>query len=406
MGNLRVLVLSHMYPRMEDPAAGIFIHHQVRYLVRLGCEAVVVAPLPYVPKFMARNERRKGYRNTPKETEIDGIRVIYPRYIRPPGKLFHPFSCYTMFWGISKVVHKLVTDFQPHIIHAYTATPDGYAGLLLKKKYGLPFVVSLRGSDINVYPHRDSLTFRLTRRVIAEADKVTAVSNALKVAAEGIVRSQKEIAVVYTGCDLTRFSFNAEARSLLRRELGIAPESFVLIFIGHLLRTKGIFELVDAFRILCRKYHNTHLVFVGEGQDVQTLVAKVSEVGIEGQVHFVGRRPHDEISDWLSAADVLVLPSWHEGLPNVVVEAMACERPVVATKVGGIPEAVADGKSGILVERGDVKALANAIALLAEDPTRRAVMGAAGRQIVEERFTWERNAEKTIQVYREVLGEG
>ncbi|HDG97266.1 MAG TPA: glycosyltransferase family 4 protein, partial [Desulfobacterales bacterium] len=249
-------------------------------------------------------------------------------------------------------------------------------------------------------------TFRLTRRVIAEADKVTAVSNALKVAAEGIVRSQKEIAVVYTGCDLTRFSFNAEARSLLRRELGIAPESFVLIFIGHLLRTKGIFELVDAFRILCRKYHNTHLVFVGEGQDVQTLVAKVSEVGIEGQVHFVGRRPHDEISDWLSAADVLVLPSWHEGLPNVVVEAMACERPVVATKVGGIPEAVADGKSGILVERGDVKALANAIALLAEDPTRRAVMGAAGRQIVEERFTWERNAEKTIQVYREVLGEG
>jgi len=405
MGNLRVLVLSHMYPRVGDPTAGIFIHHQVRHLVRVGCEAVVVAPLPYVPKFMARNERRKGYRNAPKEYEIDGVRVIHSRYVRPPGKLFHPFSCYTMFWGILNVVHKLVAEVQPHIIHAHTATPDGYAGLLLKKKYGLPLVVSLRGGDINVYPYRDSLTFRLTRRVIAEADKVTAVSNALRAAAEGIVRSQKEIAVVYTGCDLTRFSFSAEARSLLREKLGIAPESFALIFIGHLLRTKGIFELVEAFRILCRKYRDVHLIFVGGGQDGQALAAKVVEVGIGGQVYFVGVRPHDQISDWLSAADVLVLPSWHEGLPNVVVEAMACERPVVATRVGGIPEAVADGKSGILVERGDVKALANAIAFLAEDPTRRAVMGAAGRQIIKERFTWEKNAEKTIQVYREVLGE-
>ncbi len=405
MKKIRVLVLSHMYPRVGDPTAGIFIHQQVRHLARAGCEVIVVTPLPYVPKFMARNEKRKGYRETPQRAEIDGVRVIYPRYIRPPGKLFHASACYTMFWSFRRAVSKLIIEFQPHILHAHTATPDGYVGLLLKQRYGLPLVVSLRGSDVNVYPYRDSLTFRLTRRVIADADKITTVSDALRTAAERIARPQREIAVVYTGCNLAQFSFSQAARSSFRERLGIAPESFVLIFIGHLLRTKGLFELIDAFSLLCREYPDSHMILVGAGEHDRILAARVAKADVGGRAHFVGARPHDEIPGWLSAADVLVLPSWHEGLPNVVVEAMACERPVVATRVGGIPEAVEDGKSGILVEKGDVEALANAITLLARDPTRRAAMGSAGRQIVEQRFTWEKNTQKTIEVYREVLGE-
>lgn len=406
MEKIRVLVLSHMYPRVGDPTAGIFIHQQVNHLRRAACEVVVAAPLPYVPKFVARNEKRAGYRETPRKAEIDGIPVVYPRYIRPPGKLCHAPSCYTMFWGLRRALGKLLREFQPHILHAHTATPDGYAGLLLKQRYGLPLVVSLRGSDVNIYPYRDCMTFRLTRRVIAKADKVTAVSGALKSEAERITPSQKEIVVVYTGCDVAQFSFSKAARLLFRERLGIPPESLVLIFVGHLLRAKGLFELIDAFRLLYREHPDLHLILVGAGEDGKALATEAAEANVGDRVHFVGARPHDEIPGWLSAADVFVLPSWHEGLPNAVVEAMACERPVVATRVGGIPEAVEDGESGVLVERGDVEALADAITLLAKDSTRRASMGAAGRRIVERRFTWEKNAEKTVQVYREVLGEG
>jgi teichuronic acid biosynthesis glycosyltransferase TuaC len=403
MGKIRVLVLSHMYPRVDNPTAGIFIHQQVRYLERAGCSVVVVAPIPYVPAFLPRKEQFEGYRKTPQQAEIDGVRVLYPRYLRPPGAPFHAPSSYTMYWGIRRAVGRFIPEFRPQILHAHTATPDGYVGLLLKQRYGLPLVVSLRGSDVNIYPHRDRWTFRLASRVIERADKVTAVSYALRSAAERIARPQQDIAVVYTGCDLDAFAFNEAARASVRAMLGIASESLVLIFIGYLRRTKGLLELVDAFRLLYQGYPDLHLLIVGAGDDCEPVVARMAEVGVGDRVHFAGARPHHEIPAWLSAADVLILPSWHEGLPNVVVEAMACERPVVATRVGGIPEVVVDGESGILVERNDAVALANAIASLANDPARRVAMGAMGRRIVERGFTWEKNAEQTIQIYREVL---
>jgi len=300
-------------------------------------------------------------------------------------------------------ITQLIDEFRPHLIHAHTATPDGYAGLLLAGKFGLPLVVSLRGSDVNVYPYRDQWTFRLTSRVITKANRVTAVSGALKTAAEKIACPREEIAVVYTGCDLERFSFSEAARAAFRERLNISLESPVLTFIGGLLRTKGLFELVDAFLFVRQEHPDLHLIIIGTGEDASTLVEKAVEADVRDKVHFVGARPHDEIPGWLSAADVLVLPSWHEGLPNVVVEAMACERPVVATRVGGIPEAVEDGESGILVDKGNVEALVKAIALLLKDEGRRQSMGVIGRQIVENKFTWERNAIRMTKVYEEVL---
>jgi len=243
----------------------------------------------------------------------------------------------------------------------------------------------------------------LTSRVITKANRVTAVSGALKTAAEKIACPREEIAVVYTGCDLERFSFSEAARAAFRERLNISLESPVLTFIGGLLRTKGLFELVDAFLFVRQEHPDLHLIIIGTGEDASTLVEKAVEADVRDKVHFVGARPHDEIPGWLSAADVLVLPSWHEGLPNVVVEAMACERPVVATRVGGIPEAVEDGESGILVDKGNVEALVKAIALLLKDEGRRQSMGVIGRQIVENKFTWERNAIRMTKVYEEVL---
>jgi len=403
MKKIRVLVLSHMYPRAGDPTAGIFIHHQVRHLKREGCEVMVISPLPYVPKFLSQNKRYGRYRQTPLESNLDGVHVIHPRYMRPPGRVFHAPSCYTMFLGIKKSLDKLIHEFHPQLIHAHTATPDGYTGVLLKRRFGLPLVVSLRGSDVNVYPCRDRLTFHLTRKVISEADRVTAVSGALRLAAEKIICPQKEIAVVYAGCDLERFSFSEAARAAFRERLNIPLESPVLIFIGGLLRTKGVFELVDAFLLVRQEHPELHLIIIGSGEEAKALWEKVVEAKVEKRVHLMGARPHNEIPKWLSAADVLVLPSWREGLPNVVVEAMACERAVVATRVGGIPEAVEDGESGILVDKGNVEALVKAIALLLKDEGRRQSMGVIGRQIVENKFTWERNAIRMTKVYEEVL---
>jgi len=405
MKRFKVLVLSHMYPSRAAPTSGVFIHNHVRHLIALGCEVMVVSPIPYTPSVLATNQRRKVYRETPRQDVIDGVLVIYPRYLRPPGSLFHAPSALTMYAGVLACIGRIVKEFDPQLIHAHTATPDGYVGLLLSKKLGIPLVVSLRGSDVNVYPFRDRWTLGLTKKVLAKAHKVTAVSKALKETAEAIASPRAPIEVIYNGADVKQFTFDPEPRNSIRQKLGISADSVVLIFVGNVLREKGVEDLMQSFCTLARDFQELHLVVVGDGPALDGLVSKAEEVRVGNRVHFVGRRPHHEIPGWLSASDILVLPSWREGLPNVVLEAMACSRPVVATRVGGIPEAVQPGESGILVERGDVRALTEAIAQLICDPVKREAMGQAGRRIVEDRFTWEKNAKRTIALYHEVLNE-
>ena len=402
MKKLKVLVLSHMYPRSTDPIAGIFVHQQVKALLKAGCQVKVISPVPYAPRILWANSRRRAYGQTPRSTLIDDIPVEFPRYIRAPGSWFHSISCYTMYKSVERI-SSVIKAFAPDILHAHTATPDGYAGLILKKKYRLPLVCSLLGSDINVYPDYRPFGRRVTYRLISEADQLVSVSQALKVAAEAIAQPKHDIQVIYMGVDLEKFVSNDEDRVHIRAALGILPEELVLLFVGGLHEAKGILELIEAFVQLCTQFRNLHLVFVGDGPARGELKRRISEVRLESRVHLVGQKPHEEIPHWLSASDIFVLPSHWEGLPNVVVEAMACKRPVVATCVGGIPEAVEDGEGGILIDKSNVEALVKAIALLLDDEAKRESMGAAGRRIVEKKFTWEKNAEKTNRVYKEVL---
>lgn len=390
-----------MYPNISDPTAGIFIHQQVYHLARVGYKVMVISPVPYVPKILAK--KYEHYAKIPKESMIADIPIIHPRYLRPPSKFFHAPSNYSMYHSVKKTISKLVRRFAPHLLHAHTATPDGYTGLLLKRKFGLPLVVSLRGSDVNVYPYRDRWTFYLTQRVISEADGLIAVSQALKSGAEKIARPMREIKVVYTGCDTKKFLFDKGARMELRQKLKIPPTDPVLIFVGHIIKPKGIYDLLEAFSRAHRRYPNLHLIIVGAGEESKKL-KKVAEIkGLKEWVYFMGPQPHDEIPKWLSAADIFVLPSWREGLPNAVVEAMACERPVIATRVGGIPEAVEDNESGILIEKQNIESLKEAIIALVEDKSKREKMGHRGREIVTEKFTWDANIRNLIKVYDEVI---
>ena len=125
--------------------------------------------------------------------------------------------------------------------------------------------------------------------------------------------------------------------------------------------------------------------------------------GMQDKIHLLGAQPHNKIPDFLSASDILVLPSYNEGLPNVVLEAMACSRPVVATKVGGIPEVVKDGETGFLVNKEDVNSLIKAIDKLLSNEKLCIEMGLSGRKIIEEKFTWEKNAKKHIEIYEKLI---
>ena len=240
---LHILILSAIYPRRSDPSSGIFVHNQAKYLSNKGCEVAVISPVavPVIPvRGLATWQHLVGVRH---EDTIEGIRVVYPRYLHLPRRIFRQLFFVIYYHSIKNIVQQVIKEFQPDILHTHMATPEGYIGILLSKEFALPLVVSLRGSDINTYPYSSNLMLFLTRRVISEADRVITVSHNLKSAAEKIGSPRRQITVIHNGCDTDKFIYNEQARSFLRKKMGISQGSVVFIFIGHILKKKGVFDL-------------------------------------------------------------------------------------------------------------------------------------------------------------------
>lgn len=394
-----MLVLAYMYPNKADCNSGAFIHEQMKSLKKLDCLINVISPIPFSPKILWFNSSWKSYGLVPEKDTIDEIPVQYPRYIRLPGKWFYGLSCYFMYWGIRKKISLIAREFKPDLIHAHMVTPAGYIGLMLGEKLKLPLVCSLRGSDIHTYPNFGRLVRQLTEKVILGADQLVSVSNALKIDANRIARTKKEIKRVYNGCDSHAIFYSEKARRDIRTKMGIAGNDKVLIYVGRMLKSKGVYELLAAFLNLNANYPFMRLILVGDGPE---RVAINNIIYSNNKIHLVGRIPHNEISQWLSASDIFVLPSYDEGLPNVILEAMACALPVVASRVGGIPEAVEDGQSGILVNKRDKNSLVKSIRYLLNNEELAMEMGRKGRRIIEQKFSWQRSAKEMINVYKEL----
>ncbi len=382
---------------------GTFVHDQAKHLMAAGCEVKVLVPTAYCPKIMMNVNRWSKYAHVPECDTIDGVPVYYPRYLRLPGKWFHALACYTQYLGLKNIAHAIIKEFKPDIIHAHAATEAGFVGLILKQKYGLPLICSITGSDINSYPRYGKFSMQLTKKVLTGSDRIVSVSAALKNAAKAIARPKQEISVVYDGCEHNVFVADKENRRHVRNDLGISETDKVLIFVGDLLRGKGILDLIDAFRRAQSGKSNMHLIVIGGN-----LNRNDSEVisvlnGINGSIHMPGKLPHHEIPRYLNAADIFVFPSYSEGLPNAVLEAMACSLPVIATRVGGIPEAVEDEKSGILIEKKDVSSLVRSIEYLVSNEAIAKQMGIHGRRTIESKFSWKNNAKKLSEIYEGVI---
>lgn len=392
-----------MYPNRMYPNNGMFIHNQAKYLAKAGCEVMIISPVPYAPRLLRFKSRWKKYGMVAGFDEIDGVPVHYPRYIHLPAQWYHGLSCFAMYIGINRLLNSMIKFYQPHLVHAHTATYDGYVGLMIKKKFNLPLVCSLRGSDINIYPHYEKLTMHLTRRVISGADRLISVSSALKNAAMGLENPAKEIQVVYNGCDFNDPHGSGEFRKMTRSKLGISSKDTVLIFAGSIDKDKGIFELINAFKKLKQKRADLHLILLGDGPETGDVKKILLSNDLGRRIHLTGSRPHKEMFLWLKAADLFVLPTYYEGLPNAILEAMACGLPVISTRVGGIPEAVIDGESGILINSKDEDALRSAIEFLLNSNGLAMEMGRNGRAIIERKFSWQRNAEETVRIYEDII---
>lgn len=398
----RVLVLSHMYPSPADPANGSFVHRHVRALVAAGVAVEVVAPVPYVPGVLRWYPRWRSYQ-TIRTLQLDGISVTYPRYLRPPGRWFHGPAAVSMYLGIRSTVSAIRRRFPFDLIHSHMLVPDGAAAVWLGHDHGVPVVCTARGDDVNIAPKWNVAARRATAVAITGCDQVVAVSQGLAAAMVSLGQSHRPVRVVYTGTDFVPLAADPETS---RVQLSLPTERVLLLTVGALYRNKGIFELAAAAARLLGEGIPLHVIYVGSGVHEVGLRQELDRLGIAAHVTLAGQVPHSQVGRYMAAADVVVLPSYNEGLPNVLVEAQCMGRPVVATTVGGIPEVVLDGKSGYLFQARDIDGLVRALRPLILDVGLRQRMGAAGKAFAPTRFNWDQHVCNYLAIYHELLGKG
>jgi len=351
---MRILAVTTLYPNPFQPHKAPFNREQLRLLAERHAVAVI-SPIAWTDAMAAR---RRGYPTlaTDRNLNRDGLSVEHPRYYFPPRILRAWYGhCYRA--SIRRAFRRAVERSRPDIVHAPFAFPDGWAAVRMAHAAGLPAVIQAHGTDVrrlDEFPGRR----RRTVQALCEADGVIAVSQELADVIVRIGADPERIRVVYDGVDpdLFRPGSKEDARTTLGRD----PHTRQLLYVGRLDPVKALDVLLDACRVLRDGEQEFEVNLVGEGPMRELLTAKARRLGLGDRIHFWGPLPLNQLPDWYRAADVFVLPSRSEGVPNVLLEALACRTPFVATRVGGVPE-VAPPTLGQLVPPGDPIALAAAL---------------------------------------------
>lgn len=347
---MKTLLFTNLYPSAAEPTRGVFNQNRFGALAR-HCEARAVVPVPW----WTRARRPASLLGVPMEN-MTGIPATFPTYWSVPGvPRLHGRG---MALSLAGYIRRLRRDFPFDVLLAAWAYPDGAAAAQFARQADCPLVIMVLGSDINELAERPDLRPQLLAG-LQRAQRIVAVSDALRDRLCGLGVPANRVLVQRNGVDGERFRL--QDRQAARARLGLDTATRYLGYIGNFSPEKGCMTLLEAAaRLRGIADRSVVLALVGSGAQEETLRARVGTLGIAEQVRFFGRRPHTEIPDWISALDVLCLPSFREGCPNVVLEALASGRPVVASRVGGVPELLND-RNGCMAPAGDSEALADAL---------------------------------------------
>lgn len=350
---MRALIVTKIFPSSVEPLSSPFNRKQFAALGRL-CDVEVLATIPWFPGAGAFQRWSPAGRllDVPDEEQIDGLLVRHPRVAYVP-KVGHALA--GPLYAASLAGCALSYRGRVDVVLGAWAYPDGFAAVTLAEMLGVPAVVKLHGSDMNVVASWPGPR-RLLSWALPRAERVVAVSQPLARAAQELGVARERIDIVPNGVD--RESFKPRDRSEARRQLGLDVARPIVLYVGHVTQAKGAFDLVRACAGGGERLRSAELVVVGDGAEQEACRALATELGVRAK--FVGAQAHELVPTWLAACDLLALPSWNEGMPNVVLEALASGRRVVATRVGGIPDVVTD-ELGELVPPRDVSALALAL---------------------------------------------
>jgi teichuronic acid biosynthesis glycosyltransferase TuaC len=388
---MRTLVLSTLYPNAAQPRHGIFIENRIRNQVASGrVYARVMAPVPWFPIASKAFGDYAKFAAVPREDERQGIRINYPRYPVVP-KFGMTIAPALLAAALIRPIQRTIDEgFDFDVLDTYYFYPDGIAGILLGRYFGKPVVISALGTDINLIP-KYALPRRMIQWAARSAAGITTVCQALKDRLIALGAPESAIRVVLHGVDLELFR-PAGDREALRARLGVNGP--ILLSVGNLIELKGHHLVIKALRLL----PEMKLFIAGTGPDEDSLKRLSSTCGVDSRVHFLGHVNHYDLPSYYGAADALVLASSREGIANVLLEAMACGTPVVATRVGGTPEIITSPQAGILIPDRTPESIAASIRSLFDhypdrSSTRRSV----------EKYSWKQTTEDHLALLEKIL---
>lgn len=295
-----------------------------------------------------------------------------------------------------KFAKKLIKENQYDLTHSFFSVPCGYVSYKLWKKYKIPYIISLRGSDVPGYSERFSLLYKFITPIIKKIWKnayfVIANSQGLR---ELALKSTpgKEIGVIRNGINVEDFLPDYEKRDL---------SHFTIVCISRITPRKGIRFLIQAFRLLSVRYSNARMLIVGDGNEKTSLEQLTMSLGLEDRIIFTGAVPHENVLRYYQKADAFVLPSLNEGMSNTMLEALACGLPLVATDTGGTKEILIENRNGFIVKMRNPDDLAEKLEKLIADPSLADKMGRESLRLAKE-LSWESVAKGYADLYQKTI---
>lgn len=392
----RVLVLSRNYPNNVLERLGLWVKRLVHHCAET-CETKVISPVPYCPPIFSATEYGR-FRRIEQHHHEDGVEVFNPRFLAGPGNSLYHTEALSYYLGIRSLVKKLHQTFPFDLIHAHFTYPDGVVAARLGQQYQVPVIITEHALWRPNWMDKSALVRRQAVWAARQSLFQIAVSKALGETITHFTGLPDKIQVIPNGVESEIFKPLADRARLKTNQI---------LYVGFINFNKGVDVLLKAMTKLIRQKQGIRLVLVGGSSYRNTQLQEdqirrmAHDYGLDDHVEFVGPKAPVEVGRYMSESALLVLPSHKESFGSVLVEALACGTPVVATRSGGPEEIISEGV-GLLVPKDDPDALAEAMVKVIKrrdqyDP-------AQLRRYALENFSWERIADQTVDLYQRAIG--
>ena len=367
---MRIIYISDQYPVGELNRNGMYIYRTAKELSK-DFDIVVIALHPVVPPIipMLKNiktcvniykEWRLKFPKNPKPPkDLEDVKVIYVKFLRLPRPKFLYTEALGAYFSLKKNIKTLIGNNT--LIHANWIFPEGHLARIFSKKLNIPYLVTLRGSEF-IYLSDKNFNGKIAQKVFNDAKKITAVAGELRNQAQekNIDIPEEKFSILNDFYDFSIFEIRE--KEIEQKNLCVNQEKINILFPGALRKIKNIYLIFKSLLWLKENRSNKfHLYLAGYGYEEENLKVFVNENNLVENVSFLGNQSASSLVSYYNACDLICLPSFSEGFPTVIIEALLCGTPVVASRVGGVAEVITDGKNGYLIDPHELDSLTNGI---------------------------------------------